>query len=85
MKLKMYAIKDRATEQYDRPLYFLSAGQANRAFTDEINRADGNNAIYQHPDDYDMYDIGEFNTDTGETEGKKPELMTRGKDVKIKQ
>lgn len=85
MKLYMYAIKDRATDQFDRPLFFISSGQANRAFSDEVNRQAEQNAIFQHPDDYDLYAIGTFDTDTGETEGQRPELLTRGKDVKVKQ
>lgn len=85
MKMKIYAVKDRATDSYGNPMFLLAVGQALRSFTDEINRNEPQNMMYAHPDDFDLYELGEYETDTGEFETKRPELKIRGKDTKIRQ
>lgn len=84
MKLHIYAIKDRATDSFGNPMFFVASGQAIRSFTDEANRQDAQNMIYAHPDDFDLYELGTFETDTGKFETKTPELKTRGKEIKIR-
>lgn len=84
VKLKIYAIRDRATDQYGTPMFLLAVGQAIRSFTDEINKQDAQNQLYMHPDDFDLYELGEYETNTGKFETKEPEMKTIGKDVKIR-
>lgn len=85
MKLYIYAVRDRATDQYGTPMFLIAPGQAIRSFADEVNRADKENQIYQHPDDFDLYELGSYETNTGKFETKDPEQKAIGKDLKIRQ
>jgi len=79
------SVKDSAAEAFGRPMYVQSVGVAIRAFTDEVNREDKENQMYQHPDDFDLYELGVFDDATGIHEIRdNPSVLLRGKDVKIK-
>jgi hypothetical protein len=79
------SVKDRAAEAFGRPMYVASTGVAVRGFTDEVNRADKDNQLYNHPDDFDLYDLGVFDDSTGMyTLRDNPTILVRGKDVKTK-
>ena len=84
MKLRIFAIKDRATDQFGTPMFLISTGQAIRSFADEVNREDKQNQLYTHPDDFDLYDLGEFETDQGRFKTIDPKTITLGKEVKIR-
>lgn len=84
MKLKIFAVKDRATDQYGNPMFLISSGQAIRSFSDEINRSDATNQMYAHPDDFDLYWLGEYDTDSGMFQTGVPEQVCIGKTVKIR-
>lgn len=77
------SVKDRAADGFMRPFYVPRNEMAIRSFTDEVNRSAPDNPIYQHPEDYDLYEIGVFDEDTGEIHGNKIlKLLVRGQDVK---
>lgn len=83
MKLKMYSIRDQQLASYDRPMFMVTHGQAIRAFTDECNRAEKDNQLYQHADDYSLHYLGEWETDTAKFEPTdEPEQLALGKNVK---
>lgn len=84
MKLQIFAVRDRATDQYGTPMFLVSSGQAIRSFTDEVNRQDAQNQIYQHPDDFDLFQLGEFDTDTGTFSAYQPKQLCVGGSVKIR-
>ena len=84
MKLLICSVKDRAADAYGRPMYVPSTGVAIRSFSDEINRNDPDNQLYNHPDDFDLYEFGEFDDNTGVFElYEQPKLLSLGKQVKI--
>jgi len=84
MKLVIVAVKDRAAETYGRPMFVPAIGVALRSFSDEINRNDPNNQLYNHPDDFDLYDLGTFDDSTAEFEIKNnPDLLILGKNARI--
>jgi hypothetical protein len=84
MKLVICAVKDRAADAYGRPMYVPSVGVAIRSFQDEINRSDADNQLYNHPDDFDLYEFGEFDDNSGVFElHEQPKLLSLGKQVKI--
>lgn len=58
------AVRDRQLDAFLRPFTAESIGQAQRAFTDEVNRKDSD--MYKHPEDYELFQIGTFDTNTGE-------------------
>jgi hypothetical protein len=83
MKQVIVAVKDRAAETFGRPMFVPAIGVALRSFSDEINRNDPNNQLYNHPDDFDLYDLGTFDDSTAEFEIKNnPELLILGKNAR---
>ena len=85
MKLTLCTVKDRAADAYGRPMFVPSTGVAIRSFSDEINRADADNQLYNHPDDFDLYELGEFDDNTGKFDiYEEPKLLSLGKQVQIK-
>jgi len=72
MKLVLCSVKDRAADAYGRPMFVPSIGVAIRSFSDEVNRTDPDNQLNNHPDDFDLYYLGEFDDQSGD-------LITKGK------
>lgn len=86
MKLVLCSVKDRAADAYGRPMFVPSVGVAIRSFSDEVNRKDVENQLFNHPDDFDLYELGEFDDNTGLFAlHEQPKLLSLGKQVKINQ
>lgn len=82
--LQICAVKDRAVNSYAQPMFVPHINVSIRGFTDEVNRADSNNMLYKHPEDYELYHIGEYNDEKGvfyQSE-EHPRLLTRAQDVR---
>jgi len=84
MKLVLCSVKDRAADAFGRPMFVPSVGVAIRSFSDEVNRQDADNQLFNHPDDFDLYEFGEFDDNTGQFAlHELPKLLSLGKQVKI--
>lgn len=84
MKLIICTVKDRAADAYGRPMFVPSTGVAIRSFSDEINRNNADNQLYNHPDDFDLYELGEFDDNSGLfVLHEQPKLLSLGKQVKL--
>jgi len=84
MILNICTVKDRAADAYGRPMFVPSTGVAIRSFSDEINRNNADNQLYNHPDDFDLYELGSFDDNTGLFSlYEQPKLLSLGKQVKI--
>jgi hypothetical protein len=84
MKLNICSVKDRAADAFGRPMFVPSTGVAIRSFSDELNRSDADNQLYNHPDDFDLYEFGTFDDNTGLFDlYDQPKLLSLGKQVKI--
>lgn len=81
MKTLIFCVKDRATNLFGTPMFLMATGQATRSFSDEVNRKEAGNQLNSHPDDFDLYTLGFFDSDAGAFETFAPELVVRGKDV----
>lgn len=78
------SVKDRAADAFGRPLFVPSVGVAIRSFSDEVNRQDKDNQMYNHSDDFDLFELGTFDDSTGIIEcHPQPKLLTLGKSVKV--
>lgn len=78
------AVKDRAADAFGRPLFVPSVGLAIRSFADEVNRSDSENQMFNHSDDFDLYELGQFDDNTGIIECHlQPKLLALGKSVKV--
>nr|QJB18943.1 MAG: nonstructural protein [Microvirus sp.] len=83
MKLILCSVKDRAADAFGRPMFVPSTGVAIRSFSDEVNRSDSENQLFNHPDDFDLYEFGEFDDNSGIFSlHEQPKLLTLGKQVK---
>jgi hypothetical protein len=84
MKYTVCAVKDRAVDAFNRPLFVPTVGVAIRSFTDEVNRKDSELAT--HPEDYDLYELGSWDDQTAKfTELEVPRVITRAQDIAIKE
>lgn len=63
--MKIVIIRDIKANCYGNPIFVASLGGAIRSFGDEVNKTDGN-PIAQHPSDYELYNAGDFDSETGE-------------------
>lgn len=84
MMLNIFAVFDRKTAQYGTPMFMISEGQCIRSFSDELNRNDAQNALFAHPDDYDLYEMGAYDTATGVFTTASPILVVAGSSVAIR-
>jgi hypothetical protein len=83
MKMIVCSIKDRAADAFGRPFYVPAVGVAIRSFQDEVNRAADDSQIYQHPDDFDLFDLGVFDDSNGMFQlHDQPVLLMLGKQAK---
>jgi len=81
---KICAIYDARIEAFGNPMGVNHTGAAMRSFADEVNRKAPENGFYNHPEDYDLWYIADYNDETGEfiplENGK--QRLARGIDVK---
>lgn len=61
---KVFAVRDGKAKGYLQPFYSINAGSAIRAFEDVINET--GNQLSKHPEDYVLYELADFNDQTGE-------------------
>jgi hypothetical protein len=83
MKYSVCAVKDRAVDAFNRPLYVPTVGVAIRSFNDECNKKD--TELHLHPEDYDLYEIGSWDDLTAiYTPIEAPRVIARAQDIAIK-
>lgn len=76
------SVKDRAADVYNRPFFVLHLNVAIRDFTDEVKRVASDNPLNKHPDDFDLYLLGEFDDNSGQFKADpSPHVLARAKDV----
>lgn len=63
MILFIMSVRDIKADSFGQPFCATSIGQAVRSFGDEVNRAAQDNLLYLHPDDFELFSIGSFDTD----------------------
>lgn len=85
MKYKIICVRDRAADVYSVPNMVLNTGAAIRAFGDEIRKPhteDRPNQFNTHPEDFDLYLLGEYDDETASFETHAPKQIAIGKDYK---
>lgn len=76
------SVKDTAAQAFGRPVFVPTAAVAVRSFRDEVNRKDSTEDMAKHPDDFELYQLGEFDDSTGVISVSEPRLVARAKDLK---
>lgn len=65
--MKMFSVYDKKAECFSPPFFMRATGLALRGFIDMINS--GEKTQYSaHPEDFDLYELGEWNDETGKVE-----------------
>ena len=60
MKLQICSTFDKAAAAYNAPFFVPALGQAVRAFTDQVNKAEAGNTMFEHSSDFELYHLGSF-------------------------
>lgn len=81
MKFMVCSVRDRAVDQYGAPFFVVGLGQAIRGFVDEVNSRKEGNQMNAHPEDFDLYHLGTFDSDSGLFECGSPRMISVGKDA----
>jgi len=76
--LKIFAIRDRAIAAYAQPMFLQTTEQAIRLFKDEVNRPATDNPLYQHPEDFELFQLGEYDTNTAQFTNETPRQVAIG-------
>lgn len=85
MQLLVVTLLDAKAEAFNVPQFVQSLGGAIRAFTDEINRPDTNNVLYNHPSDFLLYHLGTYDDQTARFEFLDvPRIIATGADLSTK-
>lgn len=63
MLFRVVVVRDAAAGAYAFPYCVQSIGAAMRSFADEVNRAAEDNPLYKHPEDFELFELGTFDTE----------------------
>lgn len=80
--LKLFATHDIKADSFMQPFCAPHAGVATRGFTDAITRPQQPSDISNHPEDFNLYELGEFDSHTGVISPQdRPQLILTGASV----
>lgn len=65
MRLYIFAIRDLAADLFMTPYFHPNIGAVVRSFGDEVGRDDPQNMLNRHPEHFVLYQLGEFDDNTG--------------------
>lgn len=78
MIYKMYAVKDTKIG-YQSPFLQVSEAVAKRSFKEAVN--DTRSEMNRHPEDIELWKVGDYDDQTGKITGQEPKYIIGGKDV----
>lgn len=81
--MKIMSIRDIASNVYMGVWCAPTLGAATRYFADETNNQQS--VIFNHPNDYELYEIGEFDNETGIVIPTQPRSIARASDYSEKE
>lgn len=83
MILCVVAIRDAAANAYNRPFVVPHTGLAIRSFGQEVNRNAPDNLMYSNPSDFELFELGTFDEETGSLSSCAPRSLARGVDHRV--
>jgi hypothetical protein len=84
VNLLIFAVRDAKSDQFGTPMFLVSAGQALRSFSDEVNsKSDAASLIAKHPSDFDLFQLGSYDTETGLFSCAAPRQLALGRDLVV--
>lgn len=78
MKYPMYCIRDIKATDFGIPVIDINDETAKRSFAIRLHN---DNSLSFRPSDYELYSIGEYDTETGHIESCFPEFICTGDEV----
>ncbi|WNK14549.1 MAG: nonstructural protein [Microvirus sp.] len=82
MILKIYAIRDIKTASYANPMFEVTDGGMIRNLSDAVNSNEKGNNLYHHSDDFELFQLGTYDTETGLIEGQQPRSIITATQLK---
>ena len=80
--MRAYSIFDAAVKTFGQPMFFHTDAGATRVFMMEIRRNESGNLLNASRQDFDLYYVGVFDTETGVfTSNPAPEIILHGRSV----
>lgn len=76
MKLVIVSVRDTKANAFGIPVCVPTVGAAVRSFSDQINGQDS--VLTKHPQDFDLFELGTFDDNTGLFDTHTPSLVTTG-------
>lgn len=64
-KKQICSVWDSASVLFGQPFFVPALAAAIRSVGDETNRAAADNSLYQHPEDFELFHLGEFDDSNG--------------------
>lgn len=81
MKLYAVVLRDEKVGAFMTPMFQQSKAAAVRSFQDAVNRDPEREQFAAHPEDYNLFCVGEFDPETGELVGHAPEHLALGSNL----
>lgn len=76
---ELCAVRDSALAAFASVMTFQTVAAGVRSFRDEVQRAES--PMHAHPEDYELWRLGQYDEDTGEITPCRPEMVVRAKDL----
>lgn len=73
--MNIYAVRDTAVGEFLLPWYFKNHGAAVRALGDSVNKPSEDNQFFQHPEHFQLYQVGSYDQETGVITSMAPEFV----------
>jgi len=73
MKLKMFSVYDSCARVYQNPFCLHNKNEAIRGFADAVG--DEKTNLHKHPEDYILFQVGQWEDDTGTVTPHTPEKV----------
>lgn len=68
MKMQVIATRDIVANVYGPPMFVVHIGQSIRGFGDECQRKEKGNVLGEHPEDFELWHLGEWDDETADFE-----------------
>lgn len=68
MKIQVFALRDLKSNQFGSPLFLQNVQVCLRSLSDEVNSGDSSSLVRQHPEDFELYHLGEWDPQTARFE-----------------
>lgn len=84
MKWQLFSVFDSATRVYERPFCAFNQAAARRSFVDHVNGdVETHGSVVTHPEDFDLFRVGEFDDESGVTTPFAPQLVITGLEARL--